>query len=93
MTLLMIARWFFGMPVSSANSLTLQQVPEARGIIMSLSTASLNLGSALGTAIGELALSSFGYEGLGSVLRAMGIAAAFVVLLFAGDPTSKEPKA
>lgn len=93
MTLVMVASWFFGMLASSANSLTLEQVPEARGTIMSLSTASLNLGSALGTAIGGLALSSFGYEGLGSVLGAMGIAAAFAVLLFAGDPTSKGPKA
>jgi predicted MFS family arabinose efflux permease len=93
MTLVMVASWFFGMLVSSANSLTLEQVPEARGTIMSLSTASLNLGSALGTAIGGLALSLFGYEGLGSVLGVMGIAAAFVFLVFAREPVSKEPKA
>jgi predicted MFS family arabinose efflux permease len=53
----------------------------------------LNLGSAFGTAIGGLALSSFGYEGLGSVLGAMGIAAAFAFLLFTREPVSKEPKA
>jgi predicted MFS family arabinose efflux permease len=81
------------MLVSSANSLTLEQVPEARGTIMSLSTAALNLGSAFGTAIGGLALSSFGYEGLGSVLGVMGIAAAFVFLVFAREPVSKEPNA
>jgi predicted MFS family arabinose efflux permease len=93
MTLVMVASWFFGMLVSSANSLTLEQVPEARGTIMSLSTAALNLGSAFGTAIGGLALSSFGYEGLGSVLGVMGIAAAFVFLVFAREPVSKEPNA
>jgi len=93
MTLVMVASWFFGMLVSSANSLALEQVPEARGTIMSLSTAMLNLGSAFGTAIGGLALSSFGYEGLGSVLGAMGIAAAFAFLLFTREPVSKEPKA
>jgi len=93
MTLVMVASWFFGMLVSSANSLTLEQVPEARGTMMSLSTAALNLGSAFGTAIGGLALSSFGYEGLGSVLGVMGIAAAFVFLVFAREPESKEPKA
>ena len=93
MTLVMVASLFFGMLVSSANSLTLEQIPEARGTIMSMSTASLNLGSALGTSIGGLALSSFGYEGLGTILGAIGIAAAFVFLLFAREPVRKELKA
>jgi predicted MFS family arabinose efflux permease len=90
MTLVMVASWFFGMLVSSANSLALEQIPEARGTIMSLSTASLNLGSALGSAVGGLALSSFGYEGLGTALGTMGIAAAFVFLLLAKEPVSKK---
>ena len=89
MTLVMVACLFFGMLVSSANSLTLEQIPEARGTIMSMSTASLNLGSALGTSIGGLTLSSFGYEGLGTTLGAIGIAAAFVFLLFAREPLTK----
>jgi len=93
MTLVMVASLFFGMLVSSASSLTLEQTPEARGTMMSLSTASLNLGSALGTVIGGLALSSFGYEGLGTTLGAIGIVAAFVFLLFAREPLNKEPKA
>lgn len=92
-TLVMVASLSFGMLVSSASSLTLEQTPEARGTMMSLSTASLNLGSALGTAIGGLALSWFGYEGLGTTLGAIGIAAAFVFLLFAREPINKEPKA
>jgi len=46
----------------------------------------LNVGSAFGTAMGGLMLLSFGYEGLGSVLGAIGIVAAFVFYLFAIDP-------
>jgi predicted MFS family arabinose efflux permease len=82
----MVASWFFGMVTSSANCLTLEQVPNARGTTMSLDTAAINLGSAFGTAIGGAALLSFGYEGLGSVLGVIGIVAALVFYLFAGEP-------
>jgi len=84
--LIMVTSWFFGMLVSSANCLTLEQVPNARGTTMSLDTAALNLGSAFGTVLGGAALLSFGYEGLGSVLGVIGIAAALVFCLFAREP-------
>jgi predicted MFS family arabinose efflux permease len=88
MALVMAASWFFGMLASSASSLVLEQVPEARGTTMSLSTASVSLGSALGTAVGGLTLSSYGYAGLGTVLGAVGLAAAFVYLLLVREPVS-----
>jgi predicted MFS family arabinose efflux permease len=84
--LIMVTSWFFGMLVSSANCLTLEQVPNARGTTMSLDTAALNLGSAFGTVLGGAALLSFGYEGLGSVLGVIGIAASLVFCLFAREP-------
>ena len=57
---------------------------------MSLDTAAINLGSALGTVIGGAALLSFGYEGMGSVLGAIGIAAALVFYLFAREPVDNQ---
>jgi DHA1 family purine base/nucleoside efflux pump-like MFS transporter len=84
-----IGSWFFGMVTSAANSLTLEQVPEFRGTMMSIDTAAINLGSAFGTALGGLALLSFGYEGLGIALGVMGVAAAVVFYLLTTDPTSK----
>lgn len=86
--LIMVASWFFGMLVSSANSFTLEQVPTARGTTMSLDTAAINLGYALGTALGGVALLSFGYEGLGSTLGAIGIAAALVFYFLAREPVN-----
>jgi len=86
--LILVASWFFGMVASAANNLTLEQVPRFRGTTMSLDTAALNVGSAFGTAMGGSMLLSFGYEGLGSVLGAIGIVAAFVFYLFAIDPAS-----
>jgi len=85
--LLMIASWFFGMVASSANSLTLEQIPELRGTLMSIDTAGLNVGSAFGSTSGGLALLYFGYEGLGAVLGTIGIVAALVFYLLAKDPT------
>jgi len=85
--LIFAASWFFGMVASAANSLTLEQVPKFRGTMMSIDSAALNLGSAIGTAMGGLVLLSFDYEGLGSALGAMGIVAAIVFYLLAIDPT------
>ena len=89
LTLSFIDSWFFGMMASAANSLTLEQVPEFRGTMMSIDTAAINLGSAFGTALGGLALLSFGYEGLGIALGVMGVAAAVVFYLLTTDPISK----
>jgi len=87
MILMLIASWFFGMVASSANSLILEQTPGLKGTLMSVDTALLNVGSALGATAGGLALLYFGYEGLGFVLGTIGIAAASVFYLLAKDPT------
>jgi DHA1 family inner membrane transport protein len=89
LVLSLASSWFFGMVTSAANSLTLEQVPEFRGTMMSMDTAAFNLGSALGTALGGLVLLSFDYEGLGIVLGVMGVAAALVFYFLTTDPTRK----
>jgi DHA1 family inner membrane transport protein len=87
--LMLMAAWFFGMVASSANSLTLEQVPSLRGAMMSVDTAAINIGSGFGTVAGGLALLYLNYEGLGSVLGAIGIIAAMIFGLLAIDPTKK----
>jgi len=89
LALSLIDSWFFGMVTSAANNLTLEQVPEFRGTMMSIDTAAINLGSALGTALGGLALLSFDYEGLGIVLGVIGVVAAVVFQFLTTDPTRK----
>lgn len=85
--LMSVASWFFGMVASAANSLTLEQIPGFRGTMMSMDYALINVGSALGSVVGWLALSAFNYEGLGSALGAMGILAGIVLGFLAMDPT------
>jgi len=81
------ASWFFGMVVSASNCLALEQIPKFRGTMMSIDTAAINLGYAVGTVIGGLALLSFDYEGLGMALGVMGVAAAVVFYFLTIDPT------
>jgi predicted MFS family arabinose efflux permease len=85
--LIMAAGWFFGLIASAANSLTLEQIPNFRGTMMSVDTAALNLGAALGTVAGGLALLTFGYAGMGLVLGAVCTLGALMWALFAVDPT------
>jgi len=82
-----LGAWFFGMGASAASSLTLEQVPKFRGTMMSVQSAAINLGSALGTAFGGLAHILFGYEVLGLTLGALGVVAAIVFQILAIDPT------
>lgn len=88
--LMLMAAWFFGMVASSANSLTLEQIPRLKGAMMSVDTAALNIGSGFGTMAGGLALLYLDYEGLGSVLGAIGIIAALIFGLLAIDPTKSQ---
>jgi len=81
------AAWFFGMVTSASSCLALEQIPKSRGTMMSVDTAAINLGSAVGTVVGGLALLSFDYEGLGIALGVMGVAAAVVFYFLTIDPT------
>jgi len=85
-----LGAWFFGVVASASSSLTLEQVPRFRGTMMSINSAALYLGSALGTAVGGMVLLSFDYEGLGSILGVVGIIAAIVFQLLTTDPASKK---
>lgn len=79
--------WFMGMMASTASSLTLEQVPRFRGSMMSLSSAATSLGSAVGAAVGGMALIWYDYETLGSILGVMGIASAVIFYFLTTDPT------
>jgi predicted MFS family arabinose efflux permease len=55
---------FGGMRGTAINGLVLDQIPAARGTLMSLNRASQSLGTALGVAVGGYLLISYGYSGL-----------------------------
>ena len=87
LTLNFIAAWFFGMATAAAISLSLEQAPKYRGTMMSMDSAFVNLGYALGAAFGGLMLIWLDYEGLGTALGLLGIIAAVIFHAFARDPT------
>jgi predicted MFS family arabinose efflux permease len=77
---------FGGMRATTTNSLTLEQIPEARGTLMSLSSAATSLGSTFGAAIGGYLLLRYGYAGLGVGMGAVGILGALVFAFLTIDP-------
>jgi predicted MFS family arabinose efflux permease len=86
-TLAYLTCMFAGVRNTASNSLTVEQIPEFRGTMMSLNTASSSLGSALGSALGGLMLVRWGWELFGSVLGSLGIVASLVYHLLTIDPT------
>ena len=76
-----------GFMMSSMTGLNLEQVPEHRSSMMSLSVASRLIGGTLGAGLGGLVLLLFGYGGLGMALGLLGFLSAIVYYMFAIDPT------
>jgi predicted MFS family arabinose efflux permease len=70
---------------SSSSDLALDQVPEYRGAMMSLNSGSSRLGSALGAALGGVALTVGSYNLLGIVVGVMGIVGFLVFSIFTHD--------
>lgn len=80
-----LACWFSGMTITAGVSLTLEQVPEYTGTMMSLNSVAVNIGNAVGSGIGGVVLISFGYKGLGNVLGGLGVLGAFVYYFLTKD--------
>jgi predicted MFS family arabinose efflux permease len=77
-----------GMRNTAYSSLALEQVPEFRGTMMSLSQFSSNLAGALGTGLGGLLLIAFDYGHMG-YLGILSIIASLIFHVFTIDPTTQ----
>jgi MFS family permease len=84
--LVSVAAFANGVRNSSASSLTLEQVPRYRGIIMSLFSASDNLGTAFGAGIGGSIIIFYNYRILGAVLGFIGVLSAAIFYFLTKDP-------
>jgi predicted MFS family arabinose efflux permease len=78
---------FFAMMMTTAYSVTLEQVPSFRGSMMSINSAAANVGSALGAGVGGLVLLWWDYEFVGLTLGVMVLAATTIYYLVVRDPT------
>ncbi|GAG14325.1 unnamed protein product, partial [marine sediment metagenome] len=88
MTLGIIAVMSFigGVRFTGSNTLTMDQVPEMRGTMMSLSQGATSLGAAMGRAISGLVLLMYGWQYLGYSLAVIGVIGAVIYLIFAQEP-------
>ncbi len=84
-----VASLFTGFRSSASGSLTLEQVPAYRGTMMSVSSATGNMGVALGAGIGGLMLLWYDYNMLGVTLGGAGIAASLLFQILTREPTEK----
>jgi DHA1 family inner membrane transport protein len=82
-----VASLFTGFRSSASGSLTLEQVPAYRGTMMSVSSATGNMGVALGAGIGGLMLLWYDYSALGIALGGAGVAASLLFQLLVREPT------
>jgi DHA1 family inner membrane transport protein len=78
---------FSGAGFAAFQSLIVEQVPEYRGTVMSLTSAANSLGTALGAAIGGAILLNFSFGALGTVLGAVGLVSMGIMQQLGSDPT------
>jgi len=83
-----ISGFFMGTRITAYNSLTVEQVPEYRGTMMSFSQFSSNIASALGNGLGGLILIAFDYGHMG-FLGISAIIASLIFHFFTTDPTKQ----
>jgi predicted MFS family arabinose efflux permease len=79
---------FVSIVFTSTNALTLEQVPEFRGTVMSLSQARFSLGGVLGTGLGGLIVLISGYSALGVSHGSMMFVAMLILYFFAKEPNT-----
>ncbi len=78
---------FMGLRSTAATSLTIEQVPQFRGTMMSMNSASASMSGVLGSSLGGLALLMYGYQALGPSLGMLGLASGVIMYLIVVDPT------
>lgn len=78
---------FLALQYMAASSLSLEQVPRYRGSMMSINSAAIYMGNALGAGVGGLILLWYDWNMLGIALGAIGIAATVIYHLWSIDPT------
>ncbi len=79
-----------GLRSTASTSLTIEQVPQFRGTMMSMNSASASIGSVLGSGLGGLALLMYGYQALGPSLGLLGLASGVIMYLIVVDPTQMQ---
>ena len=83
--------WFATTAGTALACLALDQVPRARGTMMSLKNVFGNVGNTIAPAIGGALLIWSSFQALGLVLGAMSIIASAIILAIAKDPTKEQP--
>jgi YNFM family putative membrane transporter len=74
---------------TALSCLALDQVPEARGTMMSMKSVFGNIGNTIGPAVGGTLLVLASYPTLGFVLGGMSMVASAIILFIAKDPTRR----
>ena len=85
-----LAALFNGMVYSAMSNLTLEQLPEFRGTMMSIAGATGSLGSAIGTAFGGWILVTYYYPQVGWFMGALNVVALTLYHFIALDPITDQ---
>jgi predicted MFS family arabinose efflux permease len=76
-----------GVRVNASQGLNLEQIPDLRGPMMSLSSAFGSTGNVMSLSLSGYLLINYGWSVMGSVIGVFGFIAGIILYLYAEDPT------
>lgn len=76
-----------GVRVNASQGLNLEQLPDLRGSMMSLSSAFGSTGNVLSLSLSGYLLVNYGWDVMGSVIGVFGFVAGIILYLYSKDPT------
>jgi predicted MFS family arabinose efflux permease len=82
-----VGSFVIAISIIGSRSLTLEQVSSYRGAMMSLNSASQNLGTMVGSAFGGFMLLRYSFSYLGLGLGLLGVLSGVIYWMFTTDPT------
>jgi predicted MFS family arabinose efflux permease len=85
----LLSTFLRGLGFAAASNLSLEQVPQARGTMMSLSGMFASLGAVIGVTVSGIVLDRYGFLVLTPILGAFGVASVISTYFFVKDPYKK----
>jgi predicted MFS family arabinose efflux permease len=83
----LFASFLGGIMFTVSTSLTLEQVPENMGTMMSVHSAAINMGATIASILGGIVIVSYSYSIYGLVMGVIGLVGALIFYIYSNDPT------
>jgi predicted MFS family arabinose efflux permease len=85
--LALLGSFFGGIMFTVSTSLTMEQVPDQMGTMMSVHSAAINMGATIASILGGIVIMAYSYSFYGLIMGVIGLVGALIFYRYSIDPT------